>query len=264
MPLIIVDGHNFLFKSYAIPFEFHSPKGTPLHVVSTFLKLVRTSVAIVSTTSNENVQLAIIFDSQRENTNSMLDKEYKANRKQDFSKDENSPFIHYPFIRQVLDYLGVYNIESFNDEADDYIASLAAQAGEKTYIVSSDSDFFQLLNQDIYQLKLKKKAKYETLGKEEIESKLGVKIEDYVFYKALMGDPTDNIRGIPQIGSKRAGAIIRGELEYDLSPHKELIARNIKLITLNTTVSIDKKADFNFDSEKMRLKNKDIFDELGF
>lgn len=267
MSLIILDGHYFLFRSYSIPFKFFSKKGIPLHVVSTFLKLVRTSVEIISSISDIDVRLAVIFDSNNKSKNFLIDEKYKANRKLDYSKDEDSPFKHYPFIRQVLDYLDIYNIEALNYEADDYIATLTSmecRRRQKVYIVSNDSDFFQLLGEYVFQIRLKRDMEYELIDKKLIEMKLGIDLKDYVFYKSLVGDPADNIKGIPKVGPEKASAIIRGELRYDLHSYSDLIKKNTKLITLNEKVPVDGKMNLSFDKEKLKMKNSDIFDVLKF
>lgn len=99
MSLLVIDGHNLLFKSYAVPFSFKSAKGTPLHVVSTYLKYLRT---LVQTYTPK--ELVIVFDTETVTENRTLSEEYKANRKYDYIEDEDSPFIHLLIIQKVLDF----------------------------------------------------------------------------------------------------------------------------------------------------------------
>jgi 5'-3' exonuclease len=102
--LIVIDGHNFLWRSYAVPFRFSSARGTPLHVITTFLKLIRRSVAVLPGL-NQSDHLIIVFDSDNGNENFSLSKDYKSNRKLHFSDTEDSPYQHLPHIKKALDYL---------------------------------------------------------------------------------------------------------------------------------------------------------------
>jgi DNA polymerase-1 len=216
---------------------------------------------------NKDCNLAIIFDSETENSNSKEYKEYKANRVLDYSEFEESPFTHYPIIRKVLNYLEIFNVESKNYEADDYIATLADKYSKKygvVYIASNDSDFYQLLSNKIKQIKLGRRVNYEVIIPEKIKETLGIKVEEYVYYKSLMGDKTDNIPGIPNIGPKRALRIMQDKYDIDLSLYKELLKRNRKLIKMNKKVPL--KLDLKlltYNKNLLSTSNKSIFAEVG-
>jgi len=266
-PLLIIDGHYFLFRSYAVPFKFNSEKGTPLHVCTTFLKLLRQTITIVEKLEKKDCNLAIVFDSETKNSNSKEYNEYKANRIQDYSSFEDSPFIHYPIIRKVLNHLDIFNKESINYEADDYIATFANKYSKKygtVYIASNDSDFYQLVNTKIKQIKLCRRDDYEIFTLEKIKETVGIDVNEYVSYKSLMGDKTDNIPGIPNIGPKRAAKILKGEYNIDLSKYKKMLDRNKKLIELNRKVPIKLNLELLRYNKKLLFNtNKELFAEVG-
>lgn len=262
---MIIDGHHFLFKSYAVPFKFSSDKGTPLHVVTTFISLIRKAISL-----SGNVRiLIIVFDSQERNTNSKLSNEYKAHRVQDYSNLEDSPFKHLTFIKTVLNTLSIPWIEKPGYEADDVIASLAIRYLKKktsqVIITSNDSDFYQLFSQkNISMLRIISKSNYRFLDKEWFISEFGFTPEKYVLYKSYMGDRADNIKGIKGIGQKRAKEILQGLRDYQLSVHeKEIMDLNTKLITLNTSLDIEININEDF-LERLALPNIEIFAECEF
>ncbi len=140
--LLLIDGHNFLFKSYGVPFKFYSSNGTPLHVLTTFLGLIKRALKV-----EKFSDIAVVFDSESKNSNHSISDSYKANRKSDYSNDEDSPFKHLPLIKKSLKFLKVKTFEKRGIEADDMIGTLAMNylkknKNGKVFIASSDSDFY--------------------------------------------------------------------------------------------------------------------------
>lgn len=266
--LIIIDGHNFLWRAYSVPFKFHSAKGTPLHVVTTYLKLIRRSFLSIKGFSKSD-SVVVVFDTDTINDNFELSKDYKTNRRI-FSGCEESPYAHIPYIQKALDVLNIKYLEIPNVEADDVIASVVKgfckkSPKNKAYIVSSDTDFYQLLDNQVFVLKLKNGDNYDIIKAKHIRDSLGIKPGQYVDYKSLIGDPTDNIKGINGIGKVTARKIICREINFDIEKYKEILDLNKKLITLNCNCK--KQWDFRnfFYNEKvLNISNKDIFKYCGF
>lgn len=265
--LAIIDGHYFLFRSYSVPFKFHSKNGTPLHVVTTYLKLLRQAASILDLTTDDKI--IVVFDTPTSNSNFKLSKDYKSNRKQDYSQDEDSPFAHLPHIQSVLSKLSIKFTEIRNHEADDVVATIARKYGQikdqLVYIFSADSDFYQLLNDKIRIVHLKRKGEHEVVSHLNLNKKIGVKPIDYVYYKCLIGDKADNIKGVENIGPVRARKIVNGELVIDLKPHSAELKLNKKLITLNSSVKKAMKLDnFYFNDLLLKLSNREIFELCEF
>jgi DNA polymerase-1 len=264
--LLLIDGHNYLFRSFYVPFHFKTGKGTPLHVVSTFLKLLRRSVRAASRVG-EVKQVGVIFDSDNLTFRKQLLDEYKAGRVK-FGEDEDSPYKHIPIVQRALKELEIFScrvldiFDKTDIEADDLIASVAksSQDYRRVIISSADTDFYQSIDEKVTQLQLKKRERYQFVTVEYIRSKLSVDPSNYVFYKSLKGDSADNIKGIPGIGPKRAARIISGEYNLDLEPYKDLLELNQKLIKFKK-VEVDPQLlkQMVFKKSSLDRSNPEIF-----
>ena len=146
-------------------------------------------------------------------------------------------------------------------ECDDTIATLAtihAQDGDEVTIISSDSDFIQLLNIERYDIKI-----YNPIKKKFFETPE----YDYVTWKSLKGDATDNISGITGIGDKTATKIVsdpaRMQALLENPEKRKIFERNVNLIRL---------VDFSNNMSKLERKigtgDFDMiynsFEDLGF
>ena len=122
-------------------------------------------------------------------------------------------------------------------EADDLISICACEwvacnEDSTSIIVSSDRDFFQLVSDDISCYDDRAKIFY---GPKEVEAKLGVKPEDVVKYKALLGDKADNIAGIYGYGPKKSAHFAKHKFGYEdflSSEQQDIFTINKELITL--------------------------------
>lgn len=263
--LVVIDGHNFLWRAYSVPFEFYSKKNTPLHVISTYLKLIKRAVSSI----NNLDSMVVVFDTDTANDNSKLLKDYKANRRK-FLKGEDCPYSHLPYVKKVLDYLNIGFLEVLNIEADDIIASVVKtfckkSSANKSYIVSTDSDFYQLLDKQTFIVKLKKGDDYEIINHKHIKDRLGVSPKQYVEFKSLMGDTADNIKGIPGVGPVTAKKIICGDVDFNTKRYKTMLALNKKLITLNCDCEKQWKfRNFFYNKNITNISNREIFKYCDF
>lgn len=142
-------------------------------------------------------------------------KDYKAgrkpriNRQYDFETPEQSMVnlkVQYAKLRQVLPLLGVLQVELPDVEADDVVAFICRQLRDESQkvILSSDKDFWQLLDPRTIVYSPSKK-KYYT--KDDLREELGVLAENYIYVKAMVGDGSDNIKGLKGIGVKTAAKL---------------------------------------------------------
>lgn len=264
--LVIIDGHNFLWRAYSVPFKFISPKGTPLHVVTTYLKLLRRAIASVQGFSGEDL-LVVVFDTDTLSANHELSADYKANRKI-FSVEEESPFKHLPHVKKALSLLEIPYLEIENVEADDVIATLSKKCttnGGLSYIVSADTDFYQLLCPQVSIVKLKPQDEVEIIDENYLHQKLGISPSEYVYYKSLIGDTADNIKGVPGIGPITARKIIQKTKAFDEEMYGELLDLNRRLITLNQDIVLEQElGTFIYKDHIIRLTNKEIFEKCEF
>ncbi len=266
--LIILDGHNLLFKAYGIPFKFNSSKGTPLHVATAFLSMIRRAVRVADVRGG-CTEIAVVFDSEHPTSNHALSADYKATRKKDYSQDEDSPFHHMPQVASVLKHLKIKTYMKRGVEADDIVASLARQyrdthQGAHVFIASTDSDFYQLISGSVSQVLYGKKGADGFLGPKDIKQKLGVLPSQYVRFKSMTGDKADNIAGVPGIGKVGAAKIVNRARKFDAKPHADLLAKNKRLIELNQGLSVCKNwKPLAFRKDRLFAKNTDIFHGVG-
>jgi DNA polymerase I len=203
---------------------------------------------------------------------------YKANR------SEMPPDLaqQLPYIRRALEAYRIPILQQPGFEADDVIGTLARQAvehGNEVYVVSSDKDMLQLVNDDTCVLNPTKDNLICDASK--VEEILGVRPERVVDVMALRGDSIDNIPGAPGIGDKGSVELIRrfGSVEAALEhaaevekkTYRESLLNNRDVILLSKElVTIDKNVPVHLDVEAMRAQQPDyeasrvLFNELEF
>ena len=118
-------------------------------------------------------------------------------------------------------------------EADDLIAVISRRPG-RHIIVSSDSDLYQLLNDDV---SIYDPGKRINITMESFSEQYGVGPGQWAMAKAIAGDTSDNVVGVPRVGIKTAIKYIRSEvittkLWQKIDDHAGVIARNLKLVAL--------------------------------
>lgn len=247
--IILVDGHNLLFRMfYGIPAPIKNSKGKDIRGLIGFIGSLKKLVDEFKPYS-----LYVIFDSETsKNSNLEIDKEYKTNRI-DYSNisEEENPFSQLPFIKKALEYLKIAYLEVENNETDDLIASIVSKPiNEYQYIiVSTDSDFIQLVDNNVF-LYVPRGKKSILYNREEVIKKYNVIPEKYVLFKSFVGDKSDNIKGVKGIGNITAAKILKynsvqefiennptSRFSNILISSKELIIKNQKLIELNKFIN---------------------------
>jgi len=236
--LILIDGSNMLFRMcFGMPSILNKNKKEVKGVygfISSIMKL--------SKEFNTN-KFIVCFDTETSlSKNKVLDENYKTNRP-DYSKlpENENPFIQLNYIFNALNVLNIPYMQCYDYEADDYLASIAKKY-ENDYeviIVSSDKDLLQIVNDNIFIYNAQAKILY---NKEKIKEKFNVNVEQYLLYKALIGDPSDNIKGVKGVGPKTAVKLINDFTSPTWIDNKDLIEKNLKIMTLkddiHTTIPI--------------------------
>ena len=208
---------------------------------------------------------AMVFDKGRSTARTKLDPCYKANRQ---PPDKNLT-CQIPLARRTAEMFGFYVVESEGIEADDLIATytrLAVEAGHEVTIVSPDKDLYQLIQDGVSIFDPRKNI---PIGSDEVRLKFGVHPEQMIDFQAMCGDVSDNIKGIKNIGPKKAAALLDqfGSLEAILDNTHAIpqvgMRRNIeqdanrarlakKMVTLDqcipVTCGIDRFVYSGFDS----------------
>lgn len=208
--LILIDGSGFIFRAYhAIP-PMNRPDGTQVNAVYGFTNMLARLLK-----DHVGTHFAVIFDAGRLTFRNRLYAEYKAHRPP--PPDDLIP--QFALVREATAAFGVPGIELEDWEADDLIASYAAEVrrqGGRCTIVSSDKDLMQLIGNGIEMLD---PIKQKPIGAAEVMEKFGVTPDRVIDVQALIGDSVDNVPGVPGIGPKTAAALMAeyGSLEAILA-----------------------------------------------
>lgn len=260
--LLVIDGHNLLFQMFfGMPSRIIGASGKAIQGVIGFVGAVNRMIDMLSPT-----HVAVIFDGEKSNPRKELCEEYKANRP-DWSQvpEDENPFTQLPDVYAALDYMGIMHTETVTCETDDVIASYATRYKDEAevYISSFDSDYFQLICERVKVVRYRG-ASTVVCDRDYITARYGVEPSLYLDFKCLVGDTSDNIRGIPGVGPKTAARIINEiggidkikggcerifseKIRLAIKDGLEVIDRNRELIRL------DGRADIPFSLEELEL-----------
>ena len=207
--------------------------------------------------------------------------EYKANRE----KMPEGLAASIPYVKKLLDALGIPVLFVDGYEADDVIGTLAKQAEKKgfiTFMMTPDKDFGQLVSEKILMYKPARGGnKAEVWGPKEVCERYGIqRPEQFIDILGLWGDAVDNIPGVPGIGEKTAARLIaqfgsienllentrqlKGKLRENLEKYAEQALVSKQLATILVDVPLP------FEPEKLKMGAPDhealkkLFDELEF
>ena len=201
--LMLLDGNGLIYRGYfALP-PLTTSKGELVNAVFGFCSIVLRGIQDI-----HPEYLAVAFDLGRPTFRHERFADYKATRQRmpDDLRDQ------FPKVREVVKALRipVYELEGY--EADDVIGTLTVQAEERgldTTIVTGDLDMLQLVT-DRTRLMTTRSGVQNTViyDPERIAERYGLRPAQMVDFKALKGDSTDNIPGVPGVGDKTASALI--------------------------------------------------------
>ena len=207
--LVVIDGKSVFYRGYYAMPGLSMADGTPTGGVYGFV-----SLAIELIKKLEPDYVAVAWDKRGTNIRKRreLYPEYKAGRKpapDDF-------YQQIPILHELLDAFGwpLYEIDDY--EADDIMGAFARQAesrGIETCLITSDLDALQLISPmtKVYAMK-NGLRNIEEFTSEHFEEKYGIRTEQFLDLKALKGDSSDNLPGVPGIGEKTAVKLLQ---EYE-------------------------------------------------
>ena len=225
--------------------------------------------------------LAVAFDKGGSSARLEVFPEYKANH----DETPEAIKIAVPYIQQILKAMHIPIIEQVGVEADDLIGTLAKQAereGYKTYMVTPDKDYAQLVSENIFMYKPARMGNgIEIWGIPEVQQKFEVeRPEQVIDYLGMMGDSVDNIPGLPGVGDKTAKKFLAqyGSMEGLLANTHELKGKMKEKVEANAALGLLSKrlatimldCDVQFNAADYELSKPDaeavgkIFDELEF
>lgn len=199
--LVIIDGKSVFYRGYYAMGALSTSDGTPTGGIYGFAAIAMEIVRQLDPT-----KVVVAWDSKTSTAKrKKLFPEYKAGR----TKPPEDFYAQIPLLQELIAALGWDFVECDEYEADDIIGTLALQADEEgdyeTYIVSSDLDMLQVVDENTHMFRvLKGFSKLEEIDVPGVEAKYGIKKSQFLDLKALKGDSSDNIPGVPGIGEKTA------------------------------------------------------------
>ena len=198
--LFLVDGNSQMYRAYHAIRGLTGPDGRSTNAVFGFITMLRKLVA-----EQAPELIAAAFDLKGPTFRHELAADYKANRRpMPHDLVEQVPHVH-----EACAALGVPIVTREGFEADDVIGTLAARAVEAELdvaIVTGDKDFFQLVDDRVRVFNPRDDgAWFDEAG---VREKFGVRPDQVVDVLALMGDASDNVKGVPGVGEKSARALI--------------------------------------------------------
>lgn len=243
--IVLIDGNNLMFRAYyATAYTGNLMKNSKGVVTNALYGFVTMLNKIISEENPE--YLAVAFDVGKSFRHRDYE-EYKAGRNE--TPEELKKQL--TMCRTLLDKMGIFNINVLDYEADDIIGTLAKRANEDpewdATIITSDHDYLQLIT-DIVDIKLLSQKGFTRYNPQSFKEEYGIDPIRVIDLKALMGDSSDNIPGVPGIGEKTALKLlveyqtldnlyanigsIKGKLHDKLVENKDLAYFSYKLATI--------------------------------
>lgn len=279
MKLLILDGNSIVNRAYYGVRALNAPDGTPTNGVYGFLSILR---KLLDEEKPEAVCVA--FDLKATTFRHLRYAGYKAQRK---GMPEELA-VQMPVLKQVLDAMGILRLELEGFEADDLLGTVAARCRDKGWdcrIVTGDKDSFQLITETNHVCHVKSRMGQTTTTEYTPEiffDEYGFEPEHIVDLKALMGDASDNIPGVPGVGEKTAMGLIQkyrsiGTIydNIDTVDVKEGMRKKLRegrdsaflsyeLATIRTDAPIEFSPESAVWHENYRPELYAIFKKLGF
>jgi DNA polymerase-1 len=274
--VILIDAHSLIYRAFfALP-PMSTSDGRVTNAVYGF-----TSMLAIVLASRPEFAIAA-FDLGKPTFRSVEYKEYKAGRRA--MPDDLRPQME--MVRQVLESFSIpiYGVEGF--EADDVIGTLARIAEERGHavtIVSGDLDCLQLVSESVEAL-VPRRGITDTFvyGPEQVRQRYGFEPPQLIDFKALRGDTSDNIPGVPGVGDKTAAKLVqdyvsienlldridelpdKGRLKSSLKENADKIRLGKRMVTIVRDVPVELELErarwTRYDYESARR----VFDDLEF
>ncbi|MBQ9756246.1 MAG: DNA polymerase I [Clostridia bacterium] len=270
--LVLIDGNSLINRAfYAMPL-LTTQKGEYTNAVYGFMNMF-----IKMLESEKPTAIAVAFDLKAPTFRHKMYSDYKGTRKP--MPEELRPQI--PLLKDLLRLMGITVVEKEGFEADDIIGTIAKATDIETIIITGDKDSFQLVDEQT-EIHFTKRGITDTdvYTLANFTEKTGISPNQVIDLKALMGDTSDNIPGIPGVGEKTALTLVqtygsvdglyqntdklKGKLLEKVLSGRDLayLSRTLATIDLNAPVDTDvSKMAFNFPFDK---KVKERFIELEF
>ena len=258
---LLVDGNSLMYRAFfALP-PLTSPDGTPTNALYGFLSMLLRVIA-----DERPEYAAVAFDVHGPTFRHLRYADYKGTRAP--TPDELRP--QFPLAKEALRAMGIPVLEKQGHEADDLIGTASriySEMNVPSLIVTGDRDSFQLVGGGVEVLYTKRGiTDTERVTETTIFEKYGIAPRQLIDMKALCGDTSDNIPGVPGVGEKTAAKLVAkyGDLETCLAQAdtqekgklRERLLENADLAReCRFLAEIDRHAPIEFDPESARISS---------
>jgi len=203
--LLLLDGYSLAFRAfYALPEDLATTDGTHTNAVYGFTSML---IKLLQEQKPDYIACCLDMGAPLERTEQYAD--YKSNR----TTAPDTFKSQVPLIREVLQVMRIPIYELPGHEADDIIAYLAKctrSDGADVKIVTGDRDFFQIVDDRIHVLYNRRGiTDIVEMDPKAVEERYGIPPTKYLDLKALDGDPSDNLPGVPGVGTKTAAKLVQ-------------------------------------------------------
>ncbi len=258
--IVLIDGHSILNRAfYGVP-DLTNAAGLHTNAIYGFLNIMFKILE-----EEKPAYLAVAFDRKEPTFRHEMYAAYKGTRKP--MPEELREQV--PMMKELLGAMEIQILEHAGWEADDILGSLAKQSeakGMEVSLVSGDRDLLQIASKHI-KIRIPKtklgKTEIEDYYEDDVQARYQVTPQQFIELKALMGDASDNIPGVPKIGEKTATELMTGYDSIDnIYAHleeikkksvKETLAANRELADLSkqlTTIKTDCELDFSYEKAR--------------
>jgi len=276
--LLIIDGHSLLYRAFhALP-PLSNKNGQLTNAVYGFLLILFKAIKDVQAN-----YVVACFDTKKPTFRHQQFEEYKAHR----APMPEGISSQIPIMKDVLRALNVPMFEKEGFEADDLVATIATKNQEKVDVVilSGDLDNLQLVNDHIKLYTMGKGIKESVLyDAPRVVERFGVRPDQMNEFKALTGDNSDNIPGVPGIGKTTAAdliqrfgsiknlyeelatdtAVLKPKIKEALKTNKEKAFLSLQLVDTDKNVEMDFNLDACAFGSFDRAKVQQVFAQLNF
>ncbi len=269
MTFLIIDGNSIINRAFYGIKSLYNSFGQPTNAIYGFLNIL---IKLISQIKPEYA--AVAFDVKAPTFRSKKYNQYKATR----HPTPDELLKQFEPIQKILNAMGIVTIEKPGFEADDILGTLAnitkTNKDLKCFIVTGDKDSLQLVNKNVTVKIMSTKIGTPISTDYDVKTvveKYGISPSEFIDFKALMGDKSDNVPGLSGIGEKTALALIskyhnieyiyenidnideKINLKRRLLENKEIAFLSKDLVTICNCVPIDT----NIESYKIQTQNDD-------
>lgn len=228
--VFLIDGHHLAYRSYFAHEALSTSRGEPTQAIYGFMR------TLIRLLAEDGHCVIVVFDPPTPTFRHETFAEYKAGRA---ATPPDLPH-QIDLIRQLVDLLGLSRLEVPGYEADDVIGTLARLAeaqGLPVRIVTGDRDAFQLLSDAVWVMH----PDGNLMTPARVQEKYGVSVQQWVDYRALTGDTSDNIPGARGIGPKTAVKLLQqwGSLERLLANLDQVTPDRIRNLLHDSLANIE-------------------------